>query len=119
MREAHPLRIDKISPQKFDLKQSRGGMIDIEFMVQYLILRHAHDFPELCENRGNIALLLRCSELGLIPHDAAHAVSDIYRHWRKLQHMGRLQGNDLALINAELTNNESQQVIALWDDLLG
>src|SRR5258706_1722365 len=50
----------------FDLKHDRGGMIDIEFAVQYLVLAHAHRHEELTRNLGNIALLGSAAELGLI-----------------------------------------------------
>ena len=60
--DGHPNR-----GELFDLKHDRGGMIDIEFMVQYLVLAHAHRRPELVANTGNIALLKLAAELGLIP----------------------------------------------------
>jgi glutamate-ammonia-ligase adenylyltransferase len=109
MSDAHP-----VPPNQFDLKHSPGGMVDIEFMVQYLILRYAHQYPQLCANYGNIALLLTCGELGLINADHAKAIADIYRHWRKLQHTIRLQGKDKAQIESQLANQEADQVIQLW-----
>ena len=60
----------------FDLKHDRGGMIDIEFIVQMLVLAHAHGRPELTANDGNIALLKLAAKLGLIPGDSADAVAD-------------------------------------------
>jgi len=51
----------------FDLKHDRGGMIDTEFIVQMLVLAHAHGRPELTANAGNIALLKLAAKLGLIP----------------------------------------------------
>jgi len=51
----------------FDLKHDRGGMIDIEFIVQMLVLAHARRRPELTANAGNIALLKLAAKLGLIP----------------------------------------------------
>ncbi|MCZ3114911.1 hypothetical protein NYZ21_20960, partial [Acinetobacter baumannii] len=50
--EGHPNRSDR-----FDLKHDRGGMVDIEFTVQYLVLLHSRAHPELTRNAGNIALL--------------------------------------------------------------
>ena len=55
----------------FDLKHDRGGMIDIEFTVQFLVLAHAHRHGELTQNLGNIALLGMAARLGLIPQDLA------------------------------------------------
>jgi len=102
---------------QFDLKHSPGGMIDIEFMVQYLVLRHAHDYPQLCANYGNIALLITCGELGLIPAQSAKEVADIYRHWRKLQHTIRLQGIDSAQVDADFAQAQAETVIQLWSTL--
>ncbi len=51
----------------FDLKHDPGGMVDIEFLVQYLVLAHAHRHPALTRNAGNIALLGMAAELVLLP----------------------------------------------------
>jgi glutamate-ammonia-ligase adenylyltransferase len=112
MRDSHP-----VQPEQFDLKHSPGGMIDIEFMVQYLILRYAHQYPQLCANYGNIALMNTCGELGLIDAEAAHQVADIYRQWRKLQHMIRLQGVAEAKIDIDKAAAQTEQVSALWHAL--
>jgi glutamate-ammonia-ligase adenylyltransferase len=109
MREAHPNR----SPL-FDLKQDPGGMIDIEFMVQYLVLRHAAQHPQLTANAGNIALLKLCGELGLIEAALAARVGDAYRALRKLQHQMRLQGQDLARIEPEQIAVHTDSVKCLW-----
>jgi glutamate-ammonia-ligase adenylyltransferase len=74
----------------FDLKHDRGGLIDVEFIVQYLVLGYAHVHPELTGNLGNIALLRIASELGLIPPALAETVRNAYRDFRRLQHMLRL-----------------------------
>ena len=93
MAEAHPNR-----SELFDLKHDRGGMIDIEFIVQYLVLAHAHLHPQLTGNLGNIALLKMAGELGLIPLATAMAVRDGYREYRKLQHAERLNGGQYARV---------------------
>lgn len=51
----------------FDLKHDRGGIVDVEFCVQYLVLRHSAGHLELADNVGNIALLQRAGAAGLIP----------------------------------------------------
>src|SRR3546814_11530586 len=70
----------------FDLKHDRGGMVDIEFVTQYLVLSRAAEFPALLDNLGNITLLHLASEIGLIPADLATRVADAYRIFRKKQH---------------------------------
>ena len=46
------------SEELFDIKQDPGGLVDVEFIVQYLILGHAHAHERLCGNLGNIALVI-------------------------------------------------------------
>ena len=93
MRDAHPNK-----SELFDLKHDRGGMIDIEFMVQYLVLAHAHRHAQLTGNLGNIALLKMAAELGLIPLATAMTVRDGYREYRRLQHAERLNGAQYARV---------------------
>ncbi|MDQ2989778.1 MAG: bifunctional [glutamate--ammonia ligase]-adenylyl-L-tyrosine phosphorylase/[glutamate--ammonia-ligase] adenylyltransferase, partial [Pseudomonadota bacterium] len=109
MHEAYPSRADA-----FDLKQDAGGMIDIEFMVQYLVLRHACQYPQLTANSGNIALLKLCGELRLIDPGLALAVGDAYRAMRKLQHQVRLQGQDNARVEPALVAVHAANVVRLW-----
>lgn len=109
MHDAHPNRSGL-----FDLKHDAGGMIDIEFIVQYLVLRHACDHPQLTADIGNIALLKLCGELGLIERELAVRVSDAYRRFRKLQHQIRLQGDDKARVTKEKVEDEATVVRQLW-----
>ena len=74
----------------FDIKHDRGGMVDIEFMVQYLVLAYAHQHPQLAANIGNLALLKLAGELGLIPTDLAEQTRTLYRTLRQAQHRIRL-----------------------------
>jgi glutamate-ammonia-ligase adenylyltransferase len=103
----------------FDLKQDPGGMIDIEFIVQYLVLRHAHAHPELTANSGNIALLHRFGQLGLVDAALADACADAYRHYRKLQHQVRLQGQENARVAPALVSADAGAVVQLWQQCFG
>jgi glutamate-ammonia-ligase adenylyltransferase len=114
MMDAHP------NPTPlFDLKQDAGGMIDIEFMVQYLVLQHAARHERLTINRGNIALLKMCGELGLVDAELAAQVADAYRALRKLQHQLRLQGQDLARVAPSRVQEHVAHVIRLWHIIFG
>src|SRR5471032_987549 len=109
MHDAHPSR-----SASFDLKQDAGGMIDIEFIVQFLVLQYASNFPQLTANSGNIALLKLCGELGLIDAGLAAKVADAYRQLRRLQHQLRLQGQDLARVELSLVAEHAANVQHLW-----
>ena len=63
----------------FDLKHDPGGLVDVEFIVQYLVLAHSQAQPRLLGNLGNIALLRIAGELGLIDPGQAKAAGNAYR----------------------------------------
>jgi [glutamine synthetase] adenylyltransferase / [glutamine synthetase]-adenylyl-L-tyrosine phosphorylase len=109
LHDAYPNRSDQ-----FDLKHDDGGMIDIEFIVQYLVLRHACTYPQLTADIGNIALLRQCGELGLIHKALAQQVADAYRSFRRLQHQMRLQGVERARVPEDRVKAEVRAVQALW-----
>lgn len=109
-----------ISAEKFDIKHSTGGMIDAEFVTQYLVLQHAAQHPSMLENRGNIALLERADDLGLLPANMGlgHAAAQAYRSLRKHQHSARL--NDLGdVLSHETVAQEAAAITALWQATLG
>jgi glutamate-ammonia-ligase adenylyltransferase len=114
MHAAHPNR-----STLFDLKHDRGGMVDIEFAVQFLVLAHAHAERELTRNVGNIALLGMCAQLGLVPSTIALAAAEAYREYRRLQHQVRLQGAREARVEADLQTSRREAVAALWDAVFG
>ena len=85
-----------IKPGFFDLKQDPGGIIDVEFIVQFLILAHAHTHPDLTENLGNIALLKRAAAHALIDPTLSDAAQVAYRVYRQHQHANRLNDDPKA-----------------------
>lgn len=112
--EGHPNKTEL-----FDLKHDAGGMVDLEFVTQYLVLLHARQHPELIPNLGNIALLGRCGELGLIPKELATQAIQAYRVLRKRQHALRLQGAERARVAPQEMQETRQAVRALWQTVLG
>ncbi len=103
----------------FDLKHDPGGMVDVEFAVQCLVLAHAHDHPALTRNLGNIALLGMAGELGLLPADVAKAAADAYRDYRRIQHQVRLTGAPHARVDATAHAGRRAAVDALWVHVFG
>ena len=103
----------------FDLKHDPGGMVDIEFIVQYLVLAHAHRHPGLTRNAGNIALLGMGAELGLLPLALARGAADAYRLYRRLQHQIRLTGAAHARVDPAALAAPRAGVAALWRHVFG
>lgn len=102
------------SEEEFDLKQDPGGIIDVEFIVQYLVLAYAHAHPELTRNLGNIALLGMAADLGLIPADLAEPVRNTYREYRRMQHAARLNGNTRSRVERASVLRRIETVRSLW-----
>ncbi len=107
-----------MNPSVFDLKHSPGGMIDVEFAVQYLVLAHAADHPELLDNKGNIALLQRAEAAGLLPAGVGNAAASAYRELRRAQHRARLDEQPTQVAPATLAS-ERDAVLALWRAVFG
>jgi len=102
----------------FDVKHDAGGMIDIEFAVQYLVLRFSSEFPSLTANLGNIALLKMAAGHGLIDAGLAERCRDAYREFRRIQHALRLNGAQYARVPHERVSAEMESVKALWQAVL-
>ena len=113
--------------QLFDIKHDRGGIIDVEFIVQYLVLGHACTHKELTNNVGNIALLKLAGKLGLISKKDAEKVLEAYREFRRMQHRLRLNADSsqpstqitgrtpkFARIDADCLQNARATVLKLW-----
>ena len=103
----------------FDLKHDRGGIIDVEFAVQYLVLAHAHRHPALTGNVGNLALLKLAATLRLLPMEVAGAAHDAYREFRRRQHALRLQGGEYARVEKPAAAAHVAAVERLWREVFG
>jgi glutamate-ammonia-ligase adenylyltransferase len=113
VRAAHPVR-----DGQFDVKHSPGGMVDAEFAVQYLVLSHSAAHPELRENMGNITLLRRVEQVGLVPAGVGQAAADAYRELRRVQHQARLDESPTQVTPPAL-QAERDAVLALWNAVFG
>ncbi len=96
-----------------DIKHSRGGMVDIEFLVQYWVLRHANKFASLCETTDNTGLLSELYRLQLISRED-HRLGEIYQVYHRFLHARVLQ-NQSAEIPASLVAEHIDQVKSCWN----
>ncbi|MBL8307908.1 MAG: glutamine-synthetase adenylyltransferase, partial [Rubrivivax sp.] len=99
---------------RFDVKHSPGGMVDVEFAVQYLVLAHAGGHEALLANAGNIALLQRAEDAGLLPPGVGHAAADAYRELRRAQHRARLDEKPTQF-DPDTMAVQRDAVLALWN----
>ena len=113
MRNAHPIR-----DGQFDVKHSPGGMVDAEFVTQYLVLAHTARHPGLEPNLGNIALLRRAEDAGLLPAGVGQAAADAYRALRRVQHRARLDEQPTQVAPDTLAG-ERLAIQQLWHTVFG
>jgi len=103
MLDSHPN-----TTQLFDIKHDRGGIIDVEFIVQYLVLGYSYKHSALTNNIGNIGLLKLSGKLGLISKSSAEEVLEAYREFRRVQHRLRLNTDSTQSDNPSIKNSQQK-----------
>ena len=117
VRSAHPAK-DEAPASQFDVKHSPGGMVDVEFAVQFLVLAQGAHHPELLANVGNIALLHRAQACGLLPAPVGDSAALAYRNLRQIQHRARLNEEPTQVDVAQVLI-ERDAGLALWALVFG
>jgi glutamate-ammonia-ligase adenylyltransferase len=100
----------------FDLKQDAGGIVDIEFMVQYAALAWSREHPALLRYTDNIRILERLEEAGLIPAADASLLREVYKAYRSAAHRQALQ-KDPGVVSGDQFADERREVMRIWGQL--
>jgi glutamate-ammonia-ligase adenylyltransferase len=109
--------LDKSSDETFDLKQGRGGIVDIEFMVQYLVLGFACQHEELTVWSDNVRLLEAVRTAKVLDDGDVQLLEDAYRAYRKAYHRLALQ-NVKAIVPVTEFQDERKEVTRIWNSLM-
>jgi glutamate-ammonia-ligase adenylyltransferase len=125
-RDPHPLRADVADMRErlrceqgqdrsgtFDLKQDPGGMVDIEFLSQYLVLRHCADNPDLARWSDNVRILESLINTGVVAHETAHLLKQAYLTYRSTAHRLALQSKP-ARVPADTFASLRRRVQQIW-----
>ena len=108
----------KVDHEDFDLKQDRGGIIDIEFIVQYFVLAFSSSNKEITHNIGNIGLLNLFSEKDLMDSLIAKKLISAYRIYRELQHQLGLEAKLDGKVKHSDVANHPAEVVSIWKSVL-
>jgi glutamate-ammonia-ligase adenylyltransferase len=100
----------------FDLKQDAGGIVDIEFMVQYAALAWSHSHPPLLRWTDNIRILEELEHEGLMPAEDASLLREAYKAYRSAAHRQALQ-KDAGVIAGDQFVEERRQVLRIWKEM--
>ena len=99
----------------FDLKQSYGGLVDIEFLTQFNILAYSHKYKDLADNVGNITLLTKIASMGLMDKNEANELIDAYRTDREKQHQQGLNPKNLGKVDKKFVEEHFKNVQKIWN----
>lgn len=129
-RDAHTLRTEVVEmrdkmrdhlapkdPAEIDLKHSPGGLVDIEFLVQYLALAHAPKHPEICQWPDNMRLLETFMHTDLLPAGTAQALMNAYIALRARGHRQAL-ANEGRTMDYTTLLKEREAVQQTWQQLM-
>jgi glutamate-ammonia-ligase adenylyltransferase len=112
----HLLPDEKKKEGEFHLKQGRGGIVDIEFMVQYAVLAWSHREPELARWSDNIRILETLGEKGLFALEECEALIQAYIAYRSAAHQLSLQ-HQPGVVSSQLYVEQREAVADKWDQL--
>lgn len=117
MREKMRTHLAKGNNEYFDLKQDQGGIADIEFMVQFMLLAHTQNFQSLAKWPDNVRILAELAKLSLMTQDEADTLTQAYLDYRHTAHKLALQNGELAIVNDSLAQHQIK-VKQIWDKYL-
>ncbi len=118
MRQKMRDQLDKSDAANFDLKQGSGGIVDLEFLVQFAVLAWSHSHPNLLTWPDNIRILEQLAASGLLPAERAEALMEAYRRLRARGHRRTLLGEPTLLAADEL-QGERRAIREAWQAVLG
>lgn len=117
MREKMWRELSSGTAERFDLKKDPGGIADIEFMVQYMVLAHAHAYPALGVYTDNIRILKALADSRLLSAADARLLSEAFRVFRDAVHALTLQALP-GSVQSERFAEQRAQVRQLWQQLM-
>ena len=118
MRQKMRDSLDRGDATHFHIKHGAGGLVDIEFLVQFAVLRWAHDYPDLTAWTDNARLLESLRGLSLLPDDTTAQLWDAYQKYRGVVHRNALQEAG-SLVPLEELAEERAMVSAIWEEIIG
>jgi glutamate-ammonia-ligase adenylyltransferase len=117
MRARMRKELDSSETGRFDLKHGRGGIGDIEFIVQYLVLRDARKYPAVIRYSDNIRQIAALASVGRLDVQTAARLQEAYREFRRRLHHLSLNDRPPFVADDELSA-ERAFVAAVWEQHL-
>ena len=116
MRQRMRKELSQAKAGEFDLKQDAGGIADIEFLVDYWVLEHSAQYPELVEFPDNVRQLEALERVGLVPTGRCRQLKDAYLALRQRVHELALDQRGRGVADTELRDVRAF-VTGVWDEV--
>lgn len=117
MREKMRAHLDKSSETLIDIKQGLGGLVDIEFLAQYLVLNYCARFPQISQHCDNLGIFKQLKFVDVLTEKEQKTLANVYEQLRSQGHIATLQ-NEVLRIPKEQFNQQQQGVVAIWQKFL-
>ncbi|WP_274053347.1 bifunctional [glutamate--ammonia ligase]-adenylyl-L-tyrosine phosphorylase/[glutamate--ammonia-ligase] adenylyltransferase [Thalassomonas haliotis] len=117
MRNKMRNHLDKSGADKIDIKQAPGGLVDIEFLAQYLVLLFSHDYPQIADYSDNIRIFEQLHKAGILDQSQSQLLIKTYCRLRDLGHRAVLQ-KESQLIGKQEFDIYAPGIIKLWQRFL-
>ena len=101
---------------EFDVKHDRGGIVDIEFMVQYWVLRWAGQYPDLTHYTDNAAILKALAQAGLLDKAQAELMISAYYHYLSTIYRLKLM-QEGSLVGLDALDGYPEKIEKIWFDV--
>ena len=109
--------LDKSSKQHIDIKQGVGGLVDIEFLAQYLVLKNSHQFLAVAKYSDNIRIFTELTRAGILNTEQQAALTQAYCQLRDQGHRAALQ-NERLLLDETIFEQCTKDVVIIWQQFL-
>jgi len=117
MRDRMRRELSSHEPEIFDLKQDMGGIVDIEFLVQYLVLLKSSEYNKLTRWTDTVRLLETLNQTGIIEAHTSHLLKVAYLTYRAAVHKLSLQEKP-AKVPENKFRSLRKKVEKIWNDFM-
>jgi len=111
MRNKMRTHLDKSTDDEYDIKQGSGGLVDIEFLAQYLVLNYAANYPDITPYSDNFRLFSQLAKFGLLSEKQKELLVDGYCQLRDFGHRASLKNKPALLSREELSKQELTKLL--------
>ncbi|WP_246029017.1 bifunctional [glutamate--ammonia ligase]-adenylyl-L-tyrosine phosphorylase/[glutamate--ammonia-ligase] adenylyltransferase [Parashewanella tropica] len=118
MREKMMAHLLSVTDEQFDLKHSRGGIVDIEFMTQYWVLAYSDQYPRLAKYSDNLRVLKTLIKLDLLSKEDVTRLLEAYQYYRKISHHCALVGLSTKVMLSKEIEQYVKHVTSCYERIL-